>query len=50
MSKLLGGVFDLKGRLLALNEGKERDAPGRHPRIETIRLQWKTLADPAFAN
>lgn len=38
-----GGVFDLRGRLLALNEGKEPDAPGRHPRVETIWVQWDSL-------
>jgi S1-C subfamily serine protease len=44
-----GGVFDLSGRLLALNEGKGADEPGRHPRIETLRIQWARLASETFA-
>src|SRR4029079_1708042 len=39
------GVFDLKGSLLAINQGKEPDNPGRHPRIETVRVQWDSLAN-----
>jgi hypothetical protein len=40
-----GGVFDFSGRLLALNEGKGADEPGRHPRVETLRIQWTRLAE-----
>jgi serine protease Do len=38
-----GGVFDLSGRLLGLNEGKGTGTPGRHPRVETLRVQWTRL-------
>ena len=44
-----GGVFDVRGNVLAINEGKEPDAPGRHPRLETIRSQWNSLADETLA-
>ncbi len=40
-----GGVFDLSGRLLAINQGKEPGRPGRHPRAETLRAQWGSLAE-----
>jgi hypothetical protein len=45
-----GGVFDPSGRLLGINQGKEPDAPGRHPRIETFRAQWDSLANCAGNN
>jgi S1-C subfamily serine protease len=44
-----GGVFDMSGRLLALNEGKGADEPGRHPRVETLRIQWTRLAGETLA-
>jgi hypothetical protein len=39
----------MSGRLLALNEGKGADEPGRHPRVETLRIQWTRLAGETLA-
>lgn len=40
-----GGVFDHQGRLLAIHRGKDSwgREPGRHTRIETLRMQWDLL-------
>lgn len=39
-----GGVFDLKGRLVAIHYGAENyDGPAYHSRIELLRKQWDFL-------
>jgi serine protease Do len=39
-----GGVFDLKGRVVAVLHGLESSGAGRHGRVEMFRQQWDFLA------